>query len=217
MSRTARIVRRMLSPLALAALPLAAAAADVGANATLSRDAEIAAALAAGPASIRDGAGVYVTTPSGFELARASTNGFHCLVERSFPGAFEPQCFDAEGSRTLMQATLMTARLRGEGRSEPEVRAAVAAAWAAGELRAPTRPGINYMLHPGNRVPVDPEGTTIVPYGPHLMFYAPYLRNADLGSDGSPAAATFVINEGQPNAYAIVPVVSGEGDGHGGH
>jgi len=208
-SRSARIARRMLSPLAVAALPLAAAP-----TSPLPRDAEIAAALAAGPASIRDGAGVYVATPRGFELARASTNGFHCLVERSFPGAFEPQCFDAEGSRTLLQATLLTARLRGEGLPEPEVRRRVAAAWAAGELRAPARPGINYMLHPGNRVPADPEGTTIVPYGPHLMFYVPYLRNADLGSDGSPDAPTFVINEGQPGAYAIVPVAGAAG-GHG--
>lgn len=214
MSRSARIARRMLSSLAVAALPLAAVAADAApAAAPPSHDAEIAAALAAGPPSIRDAAGVYVATPRGFELARASTNGFHCLVERSFPGAFEPQCFDEEGSRTLMQATLLTARLRGEGRSEPEVRAAVAAAWAAGELRAPTRPGINYMLHPENRVPVDPEGTTIVPYGPHLMFYVPYLTNRDLGSDGSPAAPTFVINEGQPGAYAIVPVATGGGHG----
>lgn len=214
MSRSARIAVRMLSPLAAVALPLFGAAADVAAG-PLPRDAEMRAALAAGPPAIAAGAGVYVLTATGYELARASTNGFHCLVERSFPGAFEPQCFDAEGSRTLLQATLLTAKLRGEGRPEPAVRAAVAAAWASGELRPPSRPGVNYMLHPDNRVPVDPEGTTIVPYGPHLMFYVPYLRNADLGSDGSPGAPTFVVNEGQPNAYAIVPVAGGAG-GHGG-
>jgi hypothetical protein len=217
MPRTIAIVCRTLSLLAFVAPPLLAAVAEVAPeNAPLSRDAEFRAALAAGPPSLTAGAGVYVLTANGYELARPSTNGFHCLVERSFPGSFEPQCFDEEGSRTLLQATLLTAKLRGQGRQEPEVRAAVAAAWADGTLRAPSRPGINYMLHPDNRVPIDPEGKLVVPYGPHLMFYVPYLTNADLGSDGSPAAPTFVINEGQPGAYAIVPVATGGGHGEPG-
>jgi len=206
------MVHRMLSLLALAGLPMSAAG-DATTDEPLPRDAEMRAALSAGPPHMAAQAGVYVLTPRGYELARESQNGFHCLVQRSFPGTFEPQCFDEEGSRTLMQETLMTARLRGEGRSEADVRAAVATAWAAGELRAPTRPGINYMLSTENRVPVDPEGKTIIHYGPHLMFYVPYLTNADLGVSGE-GAPTFVINEGQPGAYAIVPVSTG-GKGHG--
>jgi hypothetical protein len=62
------------------------------------------------------------------------------------------------------------------------------------------------MLSPENRVPVDDEGTRIVPYRPHLMFYVPYLTNADLGSTGGPGSELFVIHEGEPGAYAIVPV-----------
>jgi hypothetical protein len=116
-----------------------------------------------------------------------------------------------------MQATLLAGRLRAEGRSRDEVEREVAAAWADGRLRAPSRPGINYMLSPENRVPIDEEGTQIIPYRPHLMFYVPYLTNADLGSDGGPGSPVFVIHEGTPYAYAIVPVpaeLAAHGAGH---
>jgi len=178
---------------------------------------EIAAALEAGPPHFAAEAGVYVLGEHGFELARPSTNGFHCLVERSHPTAFEPQCFDEEGSRTTLRAVLLRAELRAGGRARDEIEAAVAAGYADGSLRAPSRPGINYMLSPRNRVPIDPEGTRIVPYRPHLMFYVPYLTNADLGSNGGPGSTTFVINEGAPGAYAIVPVPLEGGEKHGDH
>jgi len=173
---------------------------------SMPREAEIRAALAAGPPNLRAEAGVYVLGATGFELARESSNGFHCLVERSHPGAFEPQCFDAEGSRTLLRAVLLAAELRTSGKTSDEIERAVAAGYASGELRAPARPGINYMLSPENRVPIDREGTKIVPFRPHLMFYVPYLTDADLGSDGSPASPVFVVAPGRPGAYAIVPV-----------
>jgi len=207
---TAVLLAAMLSPVAAVAEP------DWRPE-PMPRDQEIAAALEAGPPHFRDEAGVYVLGPGGFELARASKNGFHCLVERSHPTAFEPQCFDEEGSRTLLKAVLLRSELRAAGRSRESTEAAIAAGYADGSLRAPSRPGINYMLSPRNRVPIDPQGTTIVPYRPHLMFYVPYLTNADLGSNGEPGSATFVINEGGPGAYAIVPVPLEGGEAHGDH
>jgi len=172
---------------------------------------ETSEALAAGPLSIRAGAGVYLLGAEGFVLARPSQNGFHCLVERSQEGAFEPQCFDAEGSETLLPAVLLAAELVQTGHSREEVERRVAAAWAEGRLRAPSRPGINYMLSEKNRVPVGPERVT--PFGPHLMFYAPYLTDADLGGDGNgETSPIFMINEGKPGGYVIVSV-----DGTDGH
>jgi hypothetical protein len=50
-------------------------------------------------------------------------------------------------------------------------------------------------------------------FPPHLMFYAPYLTNAELGAgdvlgpDGNPASPAFVAVEGTPLALIIVPVV----------
>lgn len=179
----------------------------------LPRDEEFAEALAAGPESLREGSGVYVLTPAGYELARESVNGFHCLIQRSQPGTFEPQCFDAEGSATILESVLLKARLRMGGASEAEVDRVVGLAWARGELTAPRRPGINYMLSRHNKVPIDAE--TVIPYQPHVMFYVPYLSNVDLGAEPMGSAPVFVVNEGQPNAYVIVPVsVGDEGGGH---
>ena len=170
----------------------------------MDRAEEIAEALAAGPETIRGDAGIYVLTTGGFELARQSGNGFHCLVERSQPDAFEPQCFDAEGSSTLLQQVLLRGKLRMQGGSSEEIAETLAEAWAAGRLRAPRQPGINYMLSERNRVPVGPD--QVIPYRPHVMFYAPYLTNQDVGGDMRGASPAFVINEGQPSAYVIVPV-----------
>jgi hypothetical protein len=201
-SITAIVLALVAAPAAL--LPPFAQAAESWSPELMPRDEEIAAALEAGPPTVREAAGVYLLTAAGFERVRDSRNGFNCLVERSQPGAFEPQCFDAEGSATLLPGVLLAARLRMAGSSPGEVARAVGEAWARGELRAPRRPGVNYMLSERNRVPIDAE--TVIPYRPHLMFYVPYLDDADLGGDPRGASPLFVINGGEPGAYAIVPV-----------
>ena len=195
------------------ALPAALVAATTWKPALMPRDEEIAAALEAAPPALRDEAGVYVLAASGYEQVRASRNGFTCILERDWPEAFEPECYDAEGSATLLQATLLAAKLRMAGSTAEEIDRAVARAWAHGELRPPRRPGINYMLSERNRVPVDDAGT-IIPYRPHVMFYAPYLTNADVGGSPTGGSPVFVINEGTPAAYVIVPVPR---EGEGGH
>ena len=174
----------------------------------LPRSQEISAALEAGPEAIRQKAGVYVLTVTGYKLARESGNGFHCIVSRSQRDAFEPMCFDALGSATLLEQVLMRGRLRAEGHSAGEIDELIGKAWASGKLRAPHRSGINYMLSERNRVPVAPD--QVIPYRPHVMIYTPYLTNADLGGDMTGRSPVFVINEGEPGAYLIVPV-----PGHG--
>jgi hypothetical protein len=171
----------------------------------LPRDREVAAALSAGPPGVTEGAGVYVLTDKGYVLDRPSRNGFHCLVGRDQPGTFEPQCFDAEGSETLLQAVLLAAERRMRGDDPVAVARAVADGYVSGRLRAPRRAGINYMLSRDNRVPVDARGT-VRPYRPHVMIYVPYLRNADFGAGRDGGSPVFVINEGAPGAYLIVPV-----------
>ena len=41
-------------------------------------------------------------------------------------------------------------------------------------------------------------------YFPHVMFYAPYATNEDIGSDGKDPFAPWVLNPGTPHAYVIV-------------
>jgi hypothetical protein len=209
-----RAIAGTLMAVALSGLPAAPAAAESAWKPTLlPREREVAAALAAGPPSVAEGAGVYVLGQTGFVLARPSRNGFHCLVARDWPGAFEPQCFDAEGSQTLLQAALLGAELRMRGEPRAAIDRALGDAYASGRLKAPRRPGINYMLSPKNRVPVDDEGT-IRPYRAHVMIYVPYLTNADFGVDPAKQPPVFVVNEGRPGAYLIVPVPDDGGHAH---
>jgi hypothetical protein len=65
-------------------------------------EADVAMALSAAPARLRDGAGVYALRPAGFVKVRESTNGFTCIVNRDHPRALKPTCYDAEGTATVL-------------------------------------------------------------------------------------------------------------------
>jgi hypothetical protein len=167
----------------------------------MDRDKEIALALSACPATVASKAAVYVLEKSGYVKIRESENGFTAIVDHALPA---PQCMDAEGTRTLLPRLLRVAELRAEGKSPDEIKRFVADAFAKGVFQPPTRPGIDYMLSTENLVP-NPSGG-VRPFPPHVMFYAPYLTNAAIGSDGNPESAVFVIFEGTPEALIIVPV-----------
>ena len=183
-----------------------------------SRDREIALATSAAPPAIAAKAGVYVLDQSGYVQVRPSQNGMVCIVEHRVPSAVEPQCLDAEGVKAFLPRILMVGAMRAKGRPEAEIRAAVRKAFADGKLRAPARPGVDYMLSAHNVVTIDEDKGIAVPFGPHLMFYAPGMTNADIGSDGSPGSAVFVVDEKSPHALMIVPVgAGGAGHAHAAH
>jgi len=184
----------------------------------MERQKEIALALSACPPQVASKAAVYVLDRSGYVKARDSRNGFTAIVLHSLPTSQEPQCIDAEGSRTLLPLMLKVAELRAQGKSAEEIERFVADALAKGVFRPPARPGVDYMLSTENLVP-NPKGI-VVPFPPHVMFYGPYLTNADLGldgelgSDGNPVGPAFVAGEGSPRALVIVPVGTHPGPVH---
>ncbi|HKD24146.1 MAG TPA: hypothetical protein VKB71_19150 [Rhizomicrobium sp.] len=171
----------------------------------MNRDDEVQLALSACPEPVAGKAGVYVLTATGYAKVRESQNGFTAIVQHSVPGAQEPQCMDEEGGRSILPRILMLAELRARGLSPAEIKRAMADALAKGMLHPPTRLGVDYMLSPRNIVP-DDKGV-IAPFPPHVMFYAPYMTNAQLGSGGQAAGGpAFVAGEGSPFALIIVPV-----------
>jgi hypothetical protein len=173
----------------------------------LERDEEIRMALSAGPEHLRAGAGVYVLGDRGFEKVRESGNGFHCLVERDGASILAPICFDAEGSETLLKVNFRSAELVLSGKSSKEASAIVDSELASGKLLAPRKPGIAYMLSTDFRDLDEKTGEWKTVYPPHVMFYAPYLRNADLGIAKEHLGSTghpWILNEGKPGAYIIV-------------
>ncbi|HKE18565.1 MAG TPA: hypothetical protein VKB80_26990 [Kofleriaceae bacterium] len=178
------------------------------------RDREIALALEAGPATVTAKAGVWVHDRTGYVVARDSQNGFVCLVDHRIPNATEPQCLDAEGVKTFLPKYQLVASMRAKGRSEVDIRNAVKAAFASGALRAPSRPGVIYMMSPHNVVTIDDVKGIAAPFPGHLMFYAPNLTSADLGSDGKPTSPLFVVDEKTPHALMIVPVAAASGHAH---
>src|SRR5262249_55621268 len=182
------------------------------------RQKEIALALSACPPSVASKAAVYVLDKSGYIKVRDSRNGFTAIVQHSLPTSQEPQCMDAEGARTFLPRILKVAELRAQGKSPEEIKRFVADAFAKGIFQPPTRPGVDYMLSTENLVP-NAKGI-VGPYPPHVMFYGPYLTNADLGLDGTlgsdatPAGPAFVAAEGTPHALIIVPIGAHTDLGH---
>jgi hypothetical protein len=175
-------------------------------DASMPRDQQISIALSAGPEEVRDKATVYILGPKGFEKAREGTNGVSCLVSRHFvtptETTIEPMCYDAEGSQTLLLADLYREELRSKGTTEAEIKAEVANGYKDGRFKAPSKPGIRYMLSSDNRLgPTRDHKTVRVP--PHFMFYAPYMTGKDLGFDSN-AAASFLVQPGLPETTIIV-------------
>jgi hypothetical protein len=179
----------------------------------MDRQKEIALALSACPPSVASKAAVYVLDKSGYVKVRDSQNGFTAIVQHSLPTAQEPRCMDAEGTRTHLPRVLKVAELRAQGMSREEIKRFEADAFAKGVFRPPTRPGVDYMLSTENVVPIDSEKGIVAPFPPHVMFYAPYLTNADLGSVVNRGPA-FVAGEGTPHALIIVPVGAHTGPDH---
>jgi hypothetical protein len=202
----------------LALVPYMAVAMAAGAQSSRSdhmpqlmdRETEMNLALSACPPAVAKAAGVYVLTGSGYEKVRDSQNGFTAIVQHSAPTATEPQCMDAEGSRTILQRYLKVATWRAQGKTPDQIRQLTKEAFVKGELQAPSRPGVDYMLSNANTVPN--EKGEHVPYVPHVMFFGTHLSNADLGvgkelgPDGQPIGPAYVAGEGSPYALVIVPV-----------
>ncbi len=201
---------------ALTLASTAMAAAPAALPPLLTEPEEIQAALEAAPAHLRADAGVYVLERNGYRQARQSRNGFNCLVDRELLDDFAPMCFDAEGSATLIPAILFRATERARGASHADVERELAKRYAEGKFVAPRRVGICYMLSERNVVITDRKAEKVGHVGPHLMFYAPNLRNGDLGASDDFASHFIVADEGTPGAMIIVPVATA-GDGHEHH
>jgi hypothetical protein len=155
-------------------------------DASMPRDQQIALAESAAPAEVSSKATVYVLGPKGYEKAREGTNGFSCFVGRHFKKptetSIEPQCLDAEGSRTLLPVYMHGEELRENGKSEAEIKADTASGYKDGRYQYPSKPGMLYMMSSQNRLSAMSEhGTGIFP--PHLMFYAPNMTAKDIGFD----------------------------------
>jgi hypothetical protein len=158
---------------------------------------EIALARSAAPASISDSAEVMVLGPQGYTTAVKGTNGFLCVVERSWGAATDepefwnpkvraPHCFNPPAAKTFLPIFLMKTKLVLAGKSKPEIVAAIASALDKKELPALEPGAICYMM--SKQQYLNDRGKS---WHPHLMFFVPGDAAKSWGADlpGSPVIA----------------------------
>jgi hypothetical protein len=140
-------------------------------------NAEIALARSSAPASISDAAEVMVLKPSGYITAAKGTNGFVCIVQRSWakptddpefwnPKVRAPNCFNAAASRTFLQIYLMKTKLVLAGKSKAEIATTTASALDKKELPELAPGSMCYMMSKQQYLSDDDMG-----WHPHVMFF----------------------------------------------
>ena len=160
-------------------------------------DSEIALARSAAPASISDGAEVMVLGPKGYTTAVKGTNGFLCLVERSWGAATDelefwnpkvraPICFNPPAARTFVPIFLMKTKLVIAGKSKTEIVKATASALDKKELPGLEPGAMCYML--SKQQYLNDRGMS---WHPHVMFVLPGDASKSWGGNlpGSPVIA----------------------------
>jgi hypothetical protein len=163
--------------------PAQAAKAPYAAMAPLDRylipneKAEIALARSAAPASISDAAGVMVLRRDGYATALKGSNGFVCIVERSWATATDdpefwnskiraPHCFNPAASKTFLPIFLKKTKLVLAGKSKAQIHAAVTSALETKELPALAPGGMAYMM--AKQQYLNDDGKS---WHPHVMFF----------------------------------------------
>ena len=158
------------------------------------RDAEIAMARSAAPDSISRDAEVMVLGRHGYETATKGTNGFVCLVERSWTAPIDdpnfwnpklrgPICFNAAAARSYVPRTLKKTELILAGRTKDQMVETITTAIDKKELPAMESGAMCYMLSKQGYLN-DRAGH----WHPHLMFFVSQAEPATWGADlpGSP-------------------------------
>lgn len=160
----------------------------------MDRTAEIGLARTAAPESISQNAEVMVLGPHGYETAVKGTNGFVCLVWRSWtagtddpdfwnPKLRSPVCFNPPAARSQVPLTLKKTDVILASRSKEQMSEAVKAAFDKKELSTPETGAMCYMTSKQQYLN-DRDGR----WHPHLMFFLPLSDPAAWGANvaGSP-------------------------------
>jgi len=142
------------------------------------RSDEISLARSAAPRSISTDAEILVLGPRGYEIAVKGSNGFVCLVERSWTAYFDapefwnpkirgPNCFNAVAARSELPQILQRTQWALAGVSKEQMMAQTRAAFADGRFQPPQPGALSFMLSKGGYLSDDGAG----PWLPHVMLF----------------------------------------------
>ena len=162
--QTAKTPYPAMAPLALYLMP---------------REAEMSLARSAAPKSVSEDAEILVLTESGFQTAVKGTNGFVCMVARSWsadyddpdfwdPKVHAPICYNAFAARSQVPATIKRTQAAMAGGSQAQIQAAVGAAIKSGDLYSAEAGSMAYMLSKEQYL-----SNRVGHWRPHLMFFTP--------------------------------------------
>jgi len=123
----------------------------------MDRDAEIALARTAAPASISRDADIMVMGEKNFEVAVQGKNGFVCAVGRAFGGPLNnpefwnpknrsPMCYNPPAARSLWPYVMKQTGMALAGASKAQISDAIRAAVAKNELGVPETGSMAYMM-----------------------------------------------------------------------
>jgi hypothetical protein len=195
-----------ISTLAAASALGAQKAPDVTPYLIADRAAEIALARTAAPPAISGKATVLILTPTGYTEAAHGTNGFTCVVMRSFsaapndPGFWNPRvsaphCFNPPAVRTILPAMLAQIDWALAGATPAQLNARIRQAYAAKRFSMPAAGAMAYMLSPKQHLSdADPH------WMPHLMFYYDRALSGTTFGAGGMNAPIIDASAGDPNA-----------------
>ena len=179
------------------------------------QNAEISLARSAAPPALSHDATILVLGPHGYETAVKGTNGFVCVVERSWMNRFDspefwnpkmrgPVCLNPAAARSVLPFTIKRTEMVFAGVSKEQMKVRVKQAIESKEIPALEPGAMSYMLSSRGNL-----GDSIGHWHPHLMFYAAKSDGADWGANlpGSPVLLdTRVQNEPEPLNTFLVPV-----------
>ena len=181
------------------------------------REAEIALARSAAPASISRDATVLVLGRKGYETAIKGKNGFVCIVGRSWTGPFDwpefwnpkikaADCLNPQAARSIVPIYQLRAKLAMAGRSKEEMLSAVRAAYANKQLPALEAGAMDYMMSKSSYLTDEGDHNM-----PHLMFDTLVKDGMDWGSgaEGSPVMASpyWFFAPDQTNMKGLPPIL----------
>lgn len=161
----------------------------------MERNAEIALARSAAPASISRDAKIMILGRHGYETAFQGKNGFVCIVERSWTAPLDdpnfwnpklrgPLCLNPAAARSYLPITIKKTELILAGKSKTQMAEAIKAAFDKKELPSLQPGAMCYMLSKEQYL-----GDQVVHHWhPHLMFFIPETDSAARGENlsGSP-------------------------------
>jgi hypothetical protein len=174
----------------------------------MDRAGEIAMAKSAAPPSIADKATILVLTRKGYETAVKGSNGFVCMVDRSWMSQYDfpefwnphmrgPQCYNPAAVRSILPYTIRRTELVLAGRSKPEIAAAIGKDIERHALPPLETGAMSYMLSKEGYL--NDGGRN---WRPHVMFYFPRANRAEWGAD-QPGSPVMLNPQFQASAEAI--------------